>query len=276
MIIAAAAVTAISLAGRGGPATSGSAPGASTATSTEAAAAAAWMHDQVSPDATVACDPLMCKALTRHGFPGRKLQLITPSSSYPNAQIVVETPVVRRQFGSSLAVAVAPEALASFGSGSHQVVIRIVAPSGAAAYRAQLAKDLQSRRVGGRALLLSRFVTATALARRQLLAGKVDTRLITVLFAIASREKVSILSFGPQTAGQSPGLPLRLAFLASYDQAAHVGQPDYVRTLQAALRGGPSTFRPSSARLESQHGKRVFYISFLAPSPLGLWNGAQP
>jgi hypothetical protein len=272
VLIAAAVIAAIALTSKGGPA----APGARAATSAEGMAAT-WVDDQVSHDALVACDPTMRKVLTHVGFPGRKLQTIRLSSPYPvHAQIVVETPAIRSQFGSSLATNVAPEVLASFGSGRNQVVIRVIAPSGAAAYRVQLAKDLQARRAGGQALLHSRFVTATSLARQQLLAGRVDTRLITVLFALASKQHVSIVSFGSVAAGQSPALPLRLADLASHDNAAHSDPQGYVRSLQAILNGQGPSFRPTMAHLVTQHGQQVFRIVFPAPSPLGLFGAGQP
>jgi hypothetical protein len=80
--------------------------------------AASWVVGQVSHDAYVACDKAMYDLLTADQFPYRKLQLIRPGSSYPlHAQVVVVTPVVQRQFGSSLATDWAPIVLTRVGSG---------------------------------------------------------------------------------------------------------------------------------------------------------------
>ena len=68
-----------------------------------------WVASQVSHNAVVACDQLMCGALATAGFPGHNLQLIGPTSSYPvHSDVVVVTPMVRHQFGSSLATNWAP------------------------------------------------------------------------------------------------------------------------------------------------------------------------
>jgi len=52
-------------------------------------------------------------------------------------------------FGSRLAGVYAPEVLASFGTGTARVDVRVVAPDGSARYRQALAADLRSRRAAG-------------------------------------------------------------------------------------------------------------------------------
>ncbi len=259
ILVVAAGVTVIALANRGSDAT----PGASAATSAEGVAAT-WVDRQVSHNAIVACDRVMCGALRKRGFPGGQLEVIEKSSLYPvHAQVVIETPVVRGLFGSSLATNVAPESLVTFGSGRRQIAVRIIAPVGAAAYRAQLAKDEQARRSVGQNLLGSGEVLASPQAKKQILAGQIDMRLLVVLIALASREtKLDIVSFGSLAVGESPNLPLRSVDLGT-------GSAGYVR-LQRVVDQQPAPFHRSFDGPIQIGGKTLLKIVFSAPSPLEL------
>ena len=66
-----------------------------------------------------------------------------------SSAVVVETAAVRALFGTSLDRAWAPAVLASFGSGSAGITVRVVASHGAVAYQTALAGDT-GRRQGGR------------------------------------------------------------------------------------------------------------------------------
>ncbi|HEX9065349.1 MAG TPA: hypothetical protein VF843_09580 [Streptosporangiaceae bacterium] len=261
VVVLAAGTAAVILAKHGGDA----APGANATTSTAGLAAATWVDRQVSHDAVVACDPVMCSTLRRQGFPAGRLQPIKTSSSYPvHAAVVVETPIVQQQFGNSLATNVAPEILATFGSGRAQISIRIIATGGAAAYRSRLAKDAQQRKTAGRNLLSSRSVHAAAAAKQQILAGLVDMRLLVLLTALADREgKVDIASFGPPAAGASQNLPLRSVFLG-------IGGPAYVRSLRQVVDTQPVPFRRAFDGLVPAGQKTLLKVVFSAPSPLEL------
>jgi hypothetical protein len=235
--------------------------------------AAAWVASQVSHDARVACDKVMCNALTGQGFPGRHLQLIRPGS----ADVVVVTPTVRRQLGAGLAAKWAPDALVSFGSGTAAITVRVIARQGAAAYQSALHADLKLRQVEGAGLLASGHVTASAKARKQLVSGLVDARLIVVLTALSAVHPIDIVAFGPPSAGASAGLPLRVADLAQTDQAAKLTRPDYLRFLLNVLHAQPAGYRPWSAGpARAAGGQPVFRIEFAAPSPLGLLGPQRP
>jgi hypothetical protein len=98
--------------------------------------AVSWVVSQVSRDTTVSCDQAMCAALVKAGFPQTQVQalMLGASSGTPlSSQIVVETPDVRRFFGTSLATAYAPTILTVEGSGPEAVVIGVVAARGAGA-----------------------------------------------------------------------------------------------------------------------------------------------
>jgi hypothetical protein len=243
--------------------------------SVAASAAASWIAAQVSHEAYVACDKVMCNALAAHNFPVSKLQLIMPNSTYPrHAQVVVVTPAVHRQFGTSLATDWAPAVLAAFGKGSNAISVRIMAPQGAVKYEAELGIDLSQRKSGGAGLLHSPEVSASPTARKLLLAGKVDTRLIVALTALAALKPINILGFGTGYPGTSRELPLRTADLAQQDSAAGMSRSDYLRFLVKELGQQKGVYRPLGARpSHDSAGKLVLQVTFAAPSPLLLFGG---
>ncbi len=170
------------------------------------AQAAAWVAGQVSPDSTVSCDAVMCAALKAHGFPAGKLVVLGPTSPDPvPSDLIVETSAVRALFGNSLAIAWAPAVLASFGSGSDALTVRVVAPHGAAAYQTSLGASLASRKRSGTALLSHTRITVSAIARSQLAGGRVDSRLLLALASLATHQPVDVVQF------ENPGLGLALA-----------------------------------------------------------------
>ena len=68
--------------------------------------------------------------------------------------------------------------LASFGSGAARVDIRVVAPDGAAAFKAQLASEHLHLVSAGMQLLRNKNIEASPAVRAPLLAGQVDPRLL--------------------------------------------------------------------------------------------------
>ena len=150
-VLLAVAATVV-LSGPGSP--SAGQPGAAGKAVAAAAAArqraAAWVAGQDSPDAIVACDPAMCAALEARGVPAGRLLALTPARSDPlGSDLVVATAAVRGQFGARLVGVYAPVTLASFGSGTARIDVRVVAPDGAAAYWTALAADVRARASAG-------------------------------------------------------------------------------------------------------------------------------
>jgi hypothetical protein len=243
---------------------------------TPASRAANWVASEVSQSAVVACDHVMCRALAVAHFPKRNLQPIAPNSPYPvHSDVVVVTPQVRRQFGSSLATQVAPSILAQFGKGAATISIRVVARQGAAAYKLALAADLNLRRAGGAALLASHQVTTSALARKDLISGRVDARLVVVLTALASVHPVDIVSFD-SVSGASADVPLRMAEVAAEDAAAKLTPSAYAAFLNKVINEQPTQYAPQTAGPLLSGGQSVFQIQFSAPSPLGLLGPQGP
>ena len=241
------------------------------------AQAAAWVAQQVSPDVTVSCDAVMCAALQAHGFPARELVVLGPASPDPVPSVlVVETAAVRELFGSSLAIAWAPAVLASFGSGTGAITVRVVAPHGAAAYQAALNAGLASRKRSGAALLRRSQVTVSAMARSQLLAGQVDSRLLLALTSLTGHEPIDIVRFGNLGPGASPGVLLRFADLAENIPAARIGTAAYVRSTLAVLTALDARILPARAVSGPVQGQAIFRLEFPAPSPLRNFGPGSP
>jgi hypothetical protein len=174
------------------------------------AAVKAERAEQVSHDVTVSCDRVMCAALEAHGSPLRNLVVLGPTSrADPVPSVVlVETAAVRDMFGSSLATAWAPAVLASFGSGTAGITVRVIAPHGLLAYQNLLSADLAARKEAGAGLLGDSQITVSAVARNQLASGQVDSRLLLPLASLAGQQPVNIVKFWNTGPGASAGIPL--------------------------------------------------------------------
>ena len=128
------------------------------------------------------------------------------SNSAPlGSDLIVSTAAVRSQFGARLASVYAPAVLASFGTGSAQTAIRVVAPDGTAAYLRGLRADVAARASAGRQLLQNPRLHPSAAARRALAAGQVDSRLLTAFAALATMHRVDVVDFPRARRRGQPG-----------------------------------------------------------------------
>jgi hypothetical protein len=276
-VLVAAAVLTVELYRRDHPRTGG--PGAGAAGSQRIAAetvartdAAAWIAGQVGGNIIVACDAVMCSGLAQDKFPAGNLNVLQPTSPDPYGSVlVIATADIRSQFGSKLARVYAPEVLASFGTGTNRIDIRVVAKQGPAAFRTALSADLAARRSSGAELLHNRRVTASPSARAVLAAGQVDLRLLATIAFLADQQPVDIAGFATSAPGGSPGLPLRFAYLAASDPAAHMTSSAYARALVAIVTREVPPYVPLSlGMVQLPDGREVLRIEFAAPSPTGL------
>jgi hypothetical protein len=239
--------------------------------------AAAWVAAQVSRSAVVSCDLVMCRALEQHGIPPGDLDELKPGAAGPlRSDVIVATAAVRAEFGASLSSVYAPGVIASFGSASPRIDIRVIAPEGAAAYRSALSGDLAARKQAGTELLSSPRITVPATGRRQLAAGQVDSRLMLTLAQLASQWPVSIVAFGDLAPGASPGIPLRCAYLAEASGGAGADPAAQARLMSVFLHGLGGFFSSARVQMVRLAGHNVVRIEFAAPSPLGLLNPSTP
>jgi hypothetical protein len=220
----------------------------------------------------------MCRALETHGFPaGDLLQLTLKGGNPSRSNVIVATPAIRSQLGSSIRSAYAPMVIASFGSGSLRIDIRAIASHGPVAYKSALRKDLRVRIAIGAGLLQSGRVVASATAKRQLSAGQVDSRLLFTIEGMATRYPVRIVAFGDSGPGASAGSPLRSAELAQDDELPRASSSAFMRAMFAVLRTQNRGFVPAHAMtMRLAGGRTVLYVEFAAPSPLGLLGNFTP
>lgn len=224
-------------------------------------AAAKWVAAQVSTSEIVSCDLEMCGEVQDSGFPAGQLMVLAPTAPDPlGSEVVIATPAVQSQFGLRLATVYAPQVLASFGSGPEQVVVRYIAPDGAAAFNAQLAKDRQDRISAGSLLLKNGNIHVNAATRAQLLAGQVDPRLLVTLAQLASKISLKLVAFVDKSPGEGYAVPLRGAEIS----ATSVGLSAILQILGAQQ----GTFAPAEKGQTTVRGEPVVAFWYGAPGPL--------
>ena len=238
--------------------------------------AAVWIAAQVSHAAIVSCDPVMCQALTKAGFPAGDLLTLGPSATDPmGSQIVVDTTVLRNQLGSRLPNVYAPAVIAAFGTGASRVDVRVDAPDGAAAYVDLQRADLLARQQDGQQLAGNHSLHLAAPARQAISAGEVDTRLLVTLVALmGQRYPVYVYRFGDAGPGATPGVPMRMMRIAALVQRGPHGT-SYLHSVVRFLAEQQPPYRASVHVLHLPGAKTVIEIEFSAPSPLGLLAHAQ-
>ncbi len=184
------------------------------------AQAAAWIAQQVSPGVTVSCDPAMCRQLRETSIPATQLRTLPPAAGRPlGSGLVVSTPALRHQFGTSLATAFAPLVIAGFGSGADRVEVRMTAPDGAAAFNARLTAEHAFLVSAGAQLLRDQNIQVAPAARAVLLAGGADSRLLATLSVLAAGMPVRLLAFDAPQPEASPAVPLRGAEIGASSPA---------------------------------------------------------
>lgn len=235
-------------------------------------AAAAWVAAQVSRAAIVSCDPVMCRALKAHGIPGGDLEELRPGAADPfGSAVIVATAAVRNELGARLSSFYAPTIIASFGSGSTQTDIRVIAPDGAAAYNVALSADLAARKAAAAQMLRNKRLLVSATARKRLSAGQVDSRLLSTIVIMAGRHPVSVVAFGDSGPGAGAGGPLRSVNLTATEKAPRARRTAVLRQLMKLVNAQSPPFRPAQAEIVRLPGGRPgLRVEFAAPSPLGL------
>jgi len=233
--------------------------------------AANWVDEQVNPDQTIGCDPVMCTALQAAHIQANRLIMLGPSEPDPlGSEILLDTATLRAQFGARLESVYAPVSLAAFGSGAARVYVRFVVPNSAHMYLADLARDVVARKAAGAEMLRNHSIHASPLASHQLIAGQVDTRLLVTLVTLAHSHPVDIISFGTNQPGASPGVPLRSAEIAGAPGPGSTPAVS-VQTLRSFLSAQQPPYRPSAiVAVKTASRRTVLRVEYPAPSLLGL------
>jgi hypothetical protein len=267
-------VTALRLAGTSAPAARSSSGGrphpararqapSDGAAATVRAQAAAWIAGQVSGDAIIACDPVMCAALQAQGVSAGRLLAPRPGSGgAPGANVMVTSAPA----DSHLADSYAPAVIASFGSGGDRIDVRAVVPGGAAAYASALRADLAARMSAGTQLLRNSRIQFTAQDAAQLRAGEVDSRLLATLAALSSQYSFRVAAFGDASPGAAV-LCRGVTITAAGRGNAAVGLAAALALVNAQH---PPYLPARAAIVRPAGGPAALSLQFAAPSPLGL------
>ncbi len=235
--------------------------------------AARWIVKEISTSAIIACDDVMCSELFNQGLAASNLLVLSPTAPDPlGADVVVGTLALRGQFGPRLAREYAPTVMASFGAGKSRVDVRVVAPDGAVAYEAALNHDLVARQRFGGVLLRNSRISLSAQARPEMIAGLVDSRLLSMFPVLAGQHPIEILGFYDRAPRSAQGVPMTGAELAGNDTAAGLSADSYLRWLLGFLRGQRAPYRPTSVSTALVGGREVVRVRFTRPSPLGFLN----
>ncbi len=282
-VAVAAAVAIVRVTGPGGTASANAglagAPGGASAAAAAAGGdriqAAAWAAAQISGSAVVGCDPAMCTALRTQGVAAGNLVVIgAGAQSDPlGCNIVVATAAVRGALGARLTRVYAPLVLARFGSGSARIEMRVVAPDGTGAYLQALSADQAARTQAGAQLLANRQLSEAPAARRELAGGRVDTRLLTTIAALANGRRLRILQFGTAGPGADPRVPRPSAEIAAAGPGPARAELSAVAAFLRAQRSPYLATGISVTRLAS--GQLVLRVAFGEPGPLGLLSPAS-
>jgi tetratricopeptide (TPR) repeat protein len=235
------------------------------------ARAAAWITAQVSRSAVVACDPAMAADLRARGVPAGNLLVLGPGAGADplGSGVVIATSAVRSELGGRLASVYAPLVIARFGAGSGRIEVRVEAPDGAALYQRALRSDQQARRAGGTQLVRNHQLSVSPAARRELLAGQVDTRLLTTIAALAQLRQFRIAGFSDSGPAGNAAAPLRSAEITVAGSAGSAA----VAPLRAFLAAQRAPYLAAHIAVIQGPGGPELSFTFPAPSPLGLLAG---
>jgi serine/threonine protein kinase len=228
-----------------------------------------WILQQASRSAIVACDPQVCADLADKGFPTANLLTLSPTSPDPlGSDLVIDTAPIQAQFGSRLASVYAPAVIASFGTGSATITIRLSVAGGTAAYNAGKQSWLNGRKVTDALLLSNSQITFSPTARKQLLSGEIDPQIPQLLAAMAGQHPVDVVAFVDQSPGGGPASLLRSMDLATVDTAAHMTPAAYLEWMKGYIGAQTAQYQLAWANQTELHGQPVLMVGYGAPSPL--------
>jgi hypothetical protein len=244
---------------------------AQAATTANEQAAAGWIASQVARSTTVACDPAMCPHLQAAGFPETQQLMLQPGSTLPVAAagttaLVVATAEAHAYLGAQLTDA-APEVLASFGAGQEGVQVRVIG-SNPAAFRSAARAALAGAVKRGKSLSRNRRVHLAGQARRQLLSGLIDPRLLVVLDRLVAAHPVELIGFGSAAPGTAWPAQLRSVTITGLVHGSGRHRTSDVAAVLRLLHRQPVAYRPTVQQGKGTDGAVTLTIEFPAPSPL--------
>ncbi|MBR7834655.1 hypothetical protein KDL01_15380 [Actinospica durhamensis] len=252
-------------------------------------AAAHWAVGAVGTRHVVACDVTECALLHSMGFPATSLVAVRSGiSDLEQADVVVSTPLLRREFGAGLDALVSTEPLAVFGAGSGRVQIDAIALDGPADYARRLGADRSERRTAGAELLTNSRLRLSQAARSELAAGLVDNRTCALLALLSDSGSLSVTAFTSPGPGAGPDIPWPGVVISTYSGDPVPGTRQAATRLRTIAESQQSPFAPmqitdvgTSAAPSTpapaevlQTPQPALEVLFAEPAPLELLTGS--
>ena len=185
----------------------------------------AWVKTQLgsgAPSSPVI--PQCARRSMSRGIPAGHLYVLKPGMTNPlDSAVIVATPVLQSQIGSKLSSMYAPALLAQlrfrrnsrYRSGpSHRTEWPSTCPGEVGSGRAEDVRGGASGDTG---------IVSSATARKELAAGEVDSRLMTVITGLAASHPVDIVAFG-ESGPDTAMAPFRSAELAETNMQEMMGR----------------------------------------------------
>lgn len=193
----------------------------SRGSATPTLAAVDWVTQQLPRGTTVLTDEATVTDLLRRGSEparthgdldiGTAPLLSGAPSDWRGLDVVVLTPALRARQSGYLADALASSSLlAGFGTGTDRAEVRRVLATGEQAAARGTQQDDAAAAAVGAELARNPALTLSGDARRTLVAGAVDARVMTLLALVLQSQPVAVVSF-PQVPGAPAGSPRRIA-----------------------------------------------------------------
>ena len=183
---------------------------------------------------------------------------IEPQRGWQDYHVVVSVESVRAfpdRYPEVRAALHSSAVLAVFGTGTDRVEVRKIVPGGAdraGRTSAGSGHDAAAAAEAGAELARNQSVALTPAARRALVAGRVDQRLMTMLVAVAADRPVSVDAFSSDPAEAGTGAPYRsIAFRARSD--------DDARAIRRLLADQVPPYRPAAIEVGPDARMTVTY-----------------
>ena len=217
------------------------------ANSAAVSAAVTWIIRNVGTEHVIACDVTVCGLLRTQGFPATSLITVRNGiADVEQADVVVNTALLRQLAGPRLTSVEASQPLAVFGVNAQLTVVQTVALVGPAQYGQQLSADLASRIQAGAALLQNPRLVLSPGAETLLTQGMVDSRICSLLALLVGGHTITVASFLTPGPGAGPDIPSAGLVISQIDGQPAGGTSPSAVALRSLLSAQQSPYEPLS------------------------------
>lgn len=219
----------------------------------------AWVAANLPVDARVVADAVVMADLAKTGTPAWNLldyrtldaqkASAASASGWKVYEYIISTPALRTSLapaGQTRTAIASSTIVASFGAGNTRVEVREIDPDGVDAAAASRAQAEQASSEAGRQLLTNANIRLSPEAAQDVVSGKADGRLLSVLVGLGSQHTLTIGSFtDPAPSGLFPS-ELRQVSVLVVDGSLVADQTPQVAAVVDWLAAQTGAFRPSA------------------------------